>query len=112
VGLVAYRVIQEALTNALRYAPGARTEVAMSTTESDLVIEVTNDASPEMSTQISPHASPHTSPDADPVRTGPGVGSGLLGLAERLRVYRGTLQAGRRLGGGFLVRAQIPVDPT
>jgi signal transduction histidine kinase len=106
--LTAYRVVQEALTNALRHAPGARTEIVITTapsTESpsavadagtDLVIEVTNDAPP-----------PGIPPGA-----GVGSGTGLLGLAERLRLYGGTLETGRRVGGGFRVRARMPLDAT
>jgi Signal transduction histidine kinase len=95
--LAAYRVLQEALTNVLRHAPGARTEVLIApectaSGESELVIEVTNDA-----------GSPGTSP-------GGGAGTGLLGLAERLRVIGGTLEHGRRLGGGYRVRARMPLD--
>jgi signal transduction histidine kinase len=41
---------------------------------------------------------------------GQGSGSGLLGLAERVRLYRGTLEAGRRPLGGFRVRAVLPVE--
>lgn len=104
--LTAYRVVQEALTNALRHAPGARTDIVITTEPStepssaagrtDLVIEVTNDAPP---------------PDAAP-GGGVGSGTGLLGLAERLRLYGGTLETGRRVGGGFRVRARMPLDAT
>jgi signal transduction histidine kinase len=108
--LTAYRVVQEALTNALRHAPGARTDIVITTEPStepasaastadgrtDLVIEVTNDAPP-----------PGT-----PLGIGVGSGTGLLGLAERLRLYGGTLETGRRVGGGFRVRARMPLDAT
>jgi signal transduction histidine kinase len=101
VDLTAYRVIQEALTNALRYAPGAHTEVAISvtstdTSEEELVVEVTNDGSPANRGSAA----------------GQGTGTGLLGLAERLRLYQGTLETGRRLSGGFSVRARIPLEST
>jgi signal transduction histidine kinase len=101
--LTAYRVVQEALTNALRHAPGAPTDIVITTQPStqpsadggaDLVIEVTNDAPP-----------PGTPPGA-----GVGSGTGLVGLAERLRLYGGTLETGRRVGGGFRVRARMPLD--
>jgi signal transduction histidine kinase len=108
IDLTAYRVVQEALTNALRHAPGARTEIVITTEpptgpasaastaggRTGLVIEVTNDAPP-----------PGTPPGA-----GAGAGTGLLGLAERLRLYGGTLETGRRVGGGFQVRARMPLD--
>ena len=92
VGQVAYRVVQEALTNALRYAPGAPTAVIISGTGDSVVVEVTNDEA------VHSPAPPQ------------GAGSGLLGLAERVRLYRGTLDAGRRPRGGFRVRAVLPVE--
>jgi signal transduction histidine kinase len=97
--LTAYRVVQEALTNALRYAPGAATDVVVTASsakgDADLVIEVVNDAPP-----------PGTAIPA----SGAGSGTGLLGLAERLRLYGGTLETGRRLGGGFRVLARLPLE--
>jgi signal transduction histidine kinase len=112
VDLTAYRVVQEALTNALRHAPGAATDIAITIQPSTqppsaasvtnggivLLIEVTNDAPP-----------PPARPNDD---AGVGSGTGLVGLAERLRLYAGTLEAGRRVGGGFRVRARIPLDTT
>ncbi|MEN3358058.1 MAG: hypothetical protein V7637_2040 [Mycobacteriales bacterium] len=91
--LTAYRVVQEALTNALRYAPGARTTIDIRADPADLVIEVTNDA---------------PAPGAERARAG--SGAGLLGLAERLRLYGGTLETGRRVGGGFRVQARLPLE--
>lgn len=90
VDLAAYRVVQEAMTNALRHAPGAAIDVTV-TGGDTLSIEVRNAASPAVPTMD-------------------GSGTGLLGLAERLRLYGGTLEAGRRVGGGFRVRAWIPLE--
>jgi signal transduction histidine kinase len=95
VDLAAFRVVQEALTNALRYAPGARTEVVVDRDGDTLLIEVTDDG---------------TAAPAPPV--GAGTGTGLIGLAERIGLYQGTLEAGRRVGGGFRVRARIPLEGT
>jgi signal transduction histidine kinase len=92
--LTAYRVVQEALTNALRYAPGAATDVAVTASPEELVIEVVNEAPPA------------------PAPPSPaGSGTGLIGLAERLRLYGGTLETGRRLGGGFRLLARLPREP-
>jgi signal transduction histidine kinase len=91
IDLTAYRVVQEALTNALRYAPGARTEVVVDRDGGALVVEVINDGGRPPAGEVSA-----------------GAASGLLGLAERLRLYGGTLEAGGRPGGGFRVRADIP----
>jgi len=44
-------------------------------------------------------------------RDGDGTGRGLMGLRQRVAVYGGDLDARRRLGGGYRVRARIPVDP-
>ncbi|WP_433824698.1 sensor histidine kinase [Actinoplanes sp. CA-015351] len=95
--LTVYRVVQEALTNALRYAPGARTSVTVRLTGGRLSAEVVNDE-----------------PALRPEIGGPapaGGGSGLLGLSERLRVYGGSLASERRVGGGFRVHATIPLSP-
>jgi signal transduction histidine kinase len=91
--LAAYRVVQEGLTNALRYAPGARTRIDIAADPHRVVIEVTNDEPPA---EVEPPAA--------------GSGSGLIGLAERLRLYDGELETGRRPGGGFRVRASMPLE--
>ncbi|GAA4725335.1 sensor histidine kinase [Phytohabitans rumicis] len=93
VDVAAYRVVQEALTNALRYAPGARTTVIVRPADGVLTVEVTDDGA-------------QVNGGSDPV----GAGSGLRGLAERLRVYGGTLHTGHRLAGGFRVLATFPLE--
>lgn len=87
----AYRVVQEALTNALRHAPGAQTRVEVDRDESRLVVSV------------------HNGPAARPVVGSRGAGYGLVGMRERVRVYDGTLHAGPD-GDGFEVRATFPLD--
>jgi signal transduction histidine kinase len=110
VDLTAYRVVQEALTNALRYAPGADTEIVVERDGTELVVEVTNTAgAPGRAAAGVPDRAAAGAPDR---AAAVGTGSGLLGLAERLRLYHGTLEAGRRLGGGFRVRARIPLEST
>jgi signal transduction histidine kinase len=91
--VVAYRVVQEALTNALKHAHGSPTTVRVRHGESEIVVEV-GTGGPEWSTG-SPAASPG------------GSGRGLDGLRERVRVLGGEFSAGRR-DGGFVVRARIP----
>ncbi|MEU5641162.1 histidine kinase [Streptomyces milbemycinicus] len=92
--LVAYRVVQEALTNALKYAHGIRTSVQVHHGEKGITVEVSTDGS----------GSPAGS------RTGSlgGSGRGLAGLRERVDVLGGDFSAGARTGGGFVVRARIP----
>jgi signal transduction histidine kinase len=91
IGLAAYRVVQEALTNALRYAPGARTSVRVEVDGGELVVDVSNEAPRSASLD----------------RTG--AGTGLVGLAERVRLYGGTLAARPMVGGGFVVHARMPL---
>ena len=96
--LAAYRVVQEALTNVLKHAGKPQTTVRLDYRETELVIEVADAGRPI--------------PAAGPAATAvPGSGRGLLGLRERIALYAGELDAGPRPGGGWLVRARLPVDP-
>ncbi|MGW7424803.1 sensor histidine kinase [Streptomyces sp. NPDC054813] len=88
--LVAYRVVQEALTNALKYAHGSRTSVLVHHGEKEITVEVGTDGS----------GSATASPG--------GSGRGLAGLRERVDVLGGEFSAGRAADGGFVVRARIP----
>ncbi|RPF21094.1 sensor histidine kinase [Myceligenerans xiligouense] len=90
-GLTAYRVVQEALTNALKHAPGSRTDVSVHQTEGEITVQVTTGAPERRS------------------RAAPGSGRGLAGLRERVEALSGTFAVGRRPDGGFDVRAHIPV---
>ncbi|MFI8962598.1 sensor histidine kinase [Streptomyces sp. NPDC053493] len=95
VGLAVYRVVQEALTNAVRHAEGARVRVAVTHARGELCAEVTDTGGRAR---------------ADGTASGgESGGRGLVGLRERLAVYGGTLQAGRHPGGGYRVRAVIPL---
>ncbi|HEY1624613.1 MAG TPA: histidine kinase [Streptosporangiaceae bacterium] len=87
--LAVYRVVQEGLTNVLRHAGGARTVVRISGRLEQLVITVSDDGS-------------GTSGGAEP-------GRGLLGLRERVALYGGAVDAGPRPGGGWRLRATIPL---
>lgn len=90
--LTAYRIVQEALTNAGKHAPGARVAIAVSWTGSQLEIAV-RDAGP--------------GPSANGERN---RGHGLVGMRERVRIHGGTLRAGRSDGGGFEVVARLPIE--
>ncbi|MEV4941043.1 sensor histidine kinase [Streptomyces zaomyceticus] len=99
VDLAAYRVVQEALTNVVKHAPGARVSVAVAHEPRRLRVEVRDTGAP----------GPGASRDRPERGAGfPGGGHGLLGLRERLAVYGGTLRTGRVPGGGYEVRAVIP----
>jgi signal transduction histidine kinase len=86
--LAVYRVVQEGLTNVLRHAGGAPTIVRISGRLEQLVITVSDDGS--------------SIGAAEP-------GRGLLGLRERVALYGGALDAGPRPGGGWRLRATIPL---
>ncbi|WP_327351473.1 sensor histidine kinase [Streptomyces sp. NBC_01304] len=90
IDLAAYRVVQEALTNTIKHAPGADAAVRITSVEYVLEIEVTD-----------------TGP-ARAERPASGNGRGLIGLRERLAVYGGELTAGPTLAGGYRVRARVP----
>ena len=82
----------------LKHAGKPRTTVRLDYREAELVVEVADAGRPI------PAAGPAVS-------TVPGSGRGLLGLRERIALYGGELDAGPRPGGGWLVRARLPVDP-
>lgn len=88
-----YRIVQEALTNAARHAGPAKVSVQLAYEEEDLTIRVEDDGA------------------ADPSRP-PTPGIGLTGMHERVTALGGTLDAAPREGGGFAVRARLPVGET
>ena len=93
--LVAYRVVQEALTNALKYAHGGATRVEVRHGERQITVLVGTDGS------------------GTPVASSPGgSGRGLAGLRERVGVLGGDFSAGPEPDGGFVVRARIPTGNT
>ncbi|MEJ2857738.1 MULTISPECIES: sensor histidine kinase [unclassified Saccharothrix] len=89
VGLTAYRVVQEALTNAHRHAPGSTVSVVVSVVGEALEVFVRNTA-------------------GGPSRGG-GGGHGLVGMRERVAVHGGSVTAEPAPDGGFAVRARIPL---
>ncbi|MFF0513492.1 sensor histidine kinase [Streptomyces sp. NPDC004250] len=103
VGLSAYRIVQEALANVVRHAPGAATRVSLSVSEpvadgaDRLTVLVVNGPPPE--------------PPAAPLEVG-GTGHGLVGMRERVRIIGGTLDAGPLPDGGFRIAARLPLTGT
>jgi signal transduction histidine kinase len=102
--LAAYRIIQEALTNATKHAPGSAAHVVLQWSDDHLALAVTN--------------GPATVPVLARGRLGADSGHGLIGMRERALACGGTLTTERSPAGGFAVRATIPVqtdedgDPT
>jgi signal transduction histidine kinase len=109
VDLTAYRIIQEALTNALTHGDGVKAEVTVRYSDHYLRVEVLNTGPSVLHTHRT-DADHGTPSERRERRETPGPGRGLLGLRERVAVYGGDLDARRRLGGGFRVRARIPLD--
>jgi signal transduction histidine kinase len=101
VDLTAYRIVQEALTNALRHAPGAAACVRVTGLPAQVTVEVSNTARP---------APPPQPPQPPPGRSGPaGPGYGLAGIAERVASCGGALALGPTADGGFAVTARLPL---
>ncbi len=90
VDLAAYRILQEALTNAARHAGAVAVTVSVSRTEDSLELSVENAGGAP--------------------RKVIGAGVGLLGIRERVAMLGGTIDAGPRAGGGFRVGARLPLE--
>jgi signal transduction histidine kinase len=93
--LAVFRVIQEALTNVIKHAGRPPTTVSIGYGDGHLVVEVADTGRPVL---------------ADAPSVPPGAGRGLIGLRERIALYGGVLDAGARNGGGWIVRARLPLD--
>jgi signal transduction histidine kinase len=105
VDLFAYRIVQEALTNVLKHAgPGAHAEVRLGTDRSGIVIEVVDDGPRNEGLES---ASGRQLEDSDR-QDRRSAGHGIVGMRERALLLGGTLEAGPRPGGGFLVVARLP----
>jgi len=90
--LAAYRIVQEALTNVLKHARGAQAGVTVRYTDTALELEVVDNGSGN--------------------GAGGGTGNGLVGMQERVAMYGGQLEMGRRHEGGWVLRARLPVGST
>jgi signal transduction histidine kinase len=91
VDVSVYRIVQEALTNVLKHAGPARAEVTIGYEQDTVTVEVTDNGTGQ-------HGN-----------GSPGGGHGLAGMRERAAVFGGELAAGSRPGGGFAVRARLPL---
>jgi signal transduction histidine kinase len=90
VDLSAYRIVQEALTNALKHAGPTSARVLVRYGKDDLELEIADTGAGAVASD--------------------GEGHGLVGMRERVSLYGGRLEAGPRDGGGFAVRARLPLD--
>ena len=91
VDVSVYRIVQESLTNVLKHAGPARADVTIGCAAESVTVEVTDDGIAQPGSKV------------------PGGGHGLTGMRERAAVFGGELAAGPRPGGGFAVRARLPL---
>lgn len=93
IELAAYRIVQESLTNARKHAgQSASAEIGLFYEDDAVTLEISDDGAGAMSTLAAT-----------------GAGNGLVGMRERVEIYGGELSAGAIAGGGFRVRARLPI---
>ena len=92
IDLSAYRIVQEALTNVLKHAGPARARVVVRYSGRELELEIADDGRGSATVRDAGH--------------------GLVGMRERVALYGGDFDAGTRNGGGFVVRARLPLATT
>jgi signal transduction histidine kinase len=90
IDLSAYRIVQEGLTNALKHAHATAADVTVLYEPHDLQIEVRDDGAGRSSSD--------------------GLGHGLLGIRERVKIYGGEMTAGAAAEGGFVLSTRLPLD--
>jgi signal transduction histidine kinase len=95
IDLAAFRIVQEALANTSKHAGPAHARVVVRYEPRAVALEIDDDG-------------------RGPAATRPrdGSGHGLIGMRERVALYGGTLEIGRRVSGGFAVRARLPLGGT
>lgn len=91
--LSVYRIVQEALTNIRKHAGRSHASIRVTCSDTAILAEVDDDGAREPAANAAV----------------PGTGQGLIGMRERVALYGGTLIAGPSAGGGFQVRASIPI---
>jgi signal transduction histidine kinase len=89
IDLSAYRIVQEGLTNALKHAGASRADVVVRYAPGELQIDVRDDGAG--------------------ATAGDGLGHGLIGVRERVKIYGGEMSAGSANGGGFLLSTRLPL---
>jgi signal transduction histidine kinase len=99
IDLSAYRIVQEALTNAVKHGGPGRAVVLVRYGDHDLELRVWDEGRPEEGNGSPPRGRPQTAP-----------GRGLLGMQERVHLFGGELRAGPAPDGGFTVDARLPIE--
>jgi signal transduction histidine kinase len=99
--LSVYRVVQEALTNVVKHAPGARATVDLAVSADQVRLGVTDDGAP---------AGRPASNDSPAHGPGHGTGHGIVGMRERIGAFGGWLVAEPTADRGFRVIAEVPIE--
>jgi len=107
VDLAAFRIVQEALANASKHAGAARAWVVVRYEQRAVELEIGDDGRGAGGSRPEPRNG--SSAGTRPPSSAGTSGHGLIGMRERAALYGGTLVAGRRPGGGFAVRARLPL---
>lgn len=90
IDVSAYRIVQEGLTNSLRHAHASQADVTIRYRSDEVAVEVVDDGAG--------------------AATSDGLGRGLLGVRERVKIYGGEMNAGTAPGGGFMLSARLPLS--
>jgi signal transduction histidine kinase len=90
IDLSAYRIVQEGLTNALKHARASHADVTVRYRPEEVEVEVLDDGAGAATTD--------------------GLGHGLVGIRERVKIYGGEMNAGTAPAGGFVLSARLPLD--
>jgi signal transduction histidine kinase len=90
VDLSAYRIVQEGLTNSLKHANASRADVTVRYAPDAVQLEIRDDGVGAGTTD--------------------GLGHGLVGIRERVKIYGGEMNAGTAPEGGYVLRARLPVE--
>ena len=102
-----YRILQESITNVIRHVGPTRVTVALECAADALDVRVTDEGARDTSGDGAGHQRPAVGIGGDPS----GQGRGIVGMRERCGLLGGELAAGPRPGGGFEVRARLPLTP-
>jgi signal transduction histidine kinase len=110
VDLAAFRIVQEALANASKHAGAARAWVTVRYDRRAIEVEIGDDGGGPAGGIGRAQRARDGRDGAEPTAAAAAGGHGLVGMRERVALYGGTLDLGRRPGGGFAVRARLPLE--
>ncbi|MFC4910467.1 sensor histidine kinase [Actinomadura gamaensis] len=109
VELSAYRIVQEALTNARRHAPGADVHIELTYLPDRLAVRVRDEGAEGRTLVLNRPDAPGRTAVLEPGNGPSGGGHGLLGMKERATMLGGRFSAGPAESGGFVVEAELPL---